>query len=130
MNFKTSERVELIDITCEVENEVKNIGIKEGVCVITIPHTSAGLIINEKEEGLISDILNLLNRLVPPREGYQHDRFDNNATAHLKAILLKSSLMIPVVDGELKLGPWQSIFFAEMDGSRERSVNVIVLKNG
>jgi secondary thiamine-phosphate synthase enzyme len=119
----------LIDITSEVESEVQSTGIKDGICIITTPHTSAGIIINENETGLCFDILNLLNKLVPPEENYQHNIIDTNAEAHLKAVLLGSSEVIPVVDGKLEMGRWQSLFFAELDGPRQRNINVIVIKN-
>lgn len=129
MKFKTNERIELIDITSKVESEVKNSGVREGVCIVTIPHTCAGIIINENESGVRSDILNLLDRLVPSGGVYEHNKIDRNADAHLKNILLGSSEVIPVIEGELELGAWQRILFAEMDGPRdERCVNVTVIK--
>jgi len=130
LKLKTNQHIELIDITLEVENEVQASGVKDGVCIITVPHTCAGIIINEKESGICSDILNLLDKLVPAGENYDHNKIDNNADAHLKNILLGSNEIIPVVDGKLELGAWQSILFAEMDGPRdERRVNVTVIKN-
>jgi secondary thiamine-phosphate synthase enzyme len=83
--------------------------------------------INENESGLVSDIMQLLEKLVPAHAGYLHDRIDNNADAHLKATLLGSSETIPVVNGELLLGTWQSIFLAEFDGPRAREINVTVI---
>ena len=128
LNIETSRRIELIDITSEVKEEVKISGIQEGICLISTRHTTAGIIINENESGLREDILNLLDRLVPPGAGYRHDRIDNNADAHLKAVLLGASESLPIVQGKLELGTWQSIFFAEMDGPRHRTVNLTVLK--
>jgi secondary thiamine-phosphate synthase enzyme len=128
LNIETSRRIELIDITSEVQEEVRISGVREGVCIINTWHTTAGIIINENENGLREDILNLLDRLVPPGVGYRHDRIDNNADSHLKAILLGSSEAVPIVKGELELGTWQSIFFAEMDGPRHRAVNLTILK--
>lgn len=130
MKLKTNQHIELIDITSEVENEVRDSGVKEGICIITVPHTCAGIIINENETGICSDILNILDKLVPAGENYEHNKIDNNADSHLKSILLGSSEILPVVDGKLELGAWQSVLFAEMDGPRdERRVNVIVIKN-
>lgn len=129
MKFKTNERIELIDITSKVESEVQDSGVREGICIINTPHTCAGIIINENESGICSDILNLLDKLVPTGEVYEHNKIDNNAEAHLKTILLGSSEVIQVVEGKLELGAWQSILFAEMDGPRdERRVNVTVIK--
>jgi secondary thiamine-phosphate synthase enzyme len=129
LKFKTNERIELIDITSKVESEVQDSGVREGICIINTPHTCAGIIINENESGICSDILNLLDKLVPTGEVYEHNKIDNNAEAHLKTILLGSSEVIQVVEGKLELGAWQSILFAEMDGPRdERRVNVTVIK--
>lgn len=130
MNFETKEHIALIDITSEVKREVKDSGVIKGLCIVTTRHTSAGIIINEYELGICSDILDLLNKLVPPDEAYQHNRIDTNADSHLKAMLLGSSEVIPIVDGRLQLGAWQSILFAEMDGPRtNRSVDVTVIKS-
>ncbi|AGF95797.1 hypothetical protein MmTuc01_0349 [Methanosarcina mazei Tuc01] len=120
LNIETSRRIELIDITSEVKEEVRISGVREGVCIISTRHTTAGIIVNENENGLREDILNMLERLVPQGAGYRHDRIDNNADSHLKAILLGSSEALPIVKGELELGTWQSIFFAEMDGPRKK----------
>ncbi|AAM06563.1 TPA: YjbQ family protein [Methanosarcina acetivorans] len=128
LKIETSKRIELIDITQEAQEEVRISGIQEGICIISARHTTAGIIINENESGLKEDILNLLERLVPPGAGYKHDRIDNNADAHLKAVLLGTSETLPVVQGKLELGTWQSIFFAEMDGPRQRTVNLTILK--
>lgn len=128
LNIETSRRIELIDITSEVKEEVRISGVREGVCIISTRHTTAGIIVNENENGLREDILNMLERLVPQGAGYRHDRIDNNADSHLKAIFLGSSEALPIVKGELELGTWQSIFFAEMDGPRNRAVNLTILK--
>lgn len=102
--------------------------LSEGICLISTRHTTAGIIINENENGLKDDILNLLNKLVPASAGYRHDRIDNNADFHLKAVLLGTSEALPVSEGKLELGTWQRIFFAEMDGPRSRTVNVTLLR--
>lgn len=128
LKIETSKRTELMDITPEIQEEVRVSGIQEGICIISTRHTTAGIIINENESGLREDILNLLERLVPSGAGYRHDRIDNNADAHLKSVLLGTSETLPVVQGKLELGTWQSIFFAEMDGPRHRTVNLTILK--
>ncbi|AKB27839.1 secondary thiamine-phosphate synthase enzyme [Methanosarcina siciliae C2J] len=128
LKIETSKRIELIDITPEVQEEARISGVEEGICIISTRHTTAGIIINENESGLKEDILNLLGRLVPSGAGYRHDRIDNNADAHLKSVLLGTSETLPVVQGKLELGTWQSIFFAEMDGPRHRTVNLTILK--
>ena len=128
LKIKTSKRVELVDITSEVQEEVRKSEISEGICLISTQHTTAGIIINENETGLKEDILDLLNKLVPAGAGYRHDRLDDNADSHLRAILLGASESLPVSEGKLKLGTWQRIFFAEMDGPRTRTVNITLLR--
>lgn len=128
LEIETSRRIELIDITLEIQKSILNSGISEGVCIISTRHTTTGIIINENESGLKEDILELLNKLVPAGTGYRHDRIDNNAASHLKAILIGTSESLPVSKGKLELGTWQKIFFAEMDGPRKRTVNITILK--
>lgn len=128
LDIKTNERIELIDITNDVKEQVSKSGVEQGICVVSTPHTTTSVFVNENESGLRFDILNLLERLVPPSAGYQHDRIDDNADSHLKAVLLGSSETIPIIDGKLVLGTWQSIFFAEMDGPRHRKVNLMIIR--
>jgi secondary thiamine-phosphate synthase enzyme len=128
LNVKTSNRIELIDITSEVQEEVRKNEIHEGICLISTWHTTAGIIINENESGLKEDILDLLSKLVPTGAGYRHDRIDNNADSHLRAVLIGASEALPVSEGKLELGTWQRIFFAEMDGPRNRTVNITLLR--
>lgn len=130
MNIRTSKRIELVDITKEVKSEVHKSSIDNGICVVSTSHTTTAIILNENETGLRHDILDFLEKLVPPSVGYQHDRIDNNADAHLKAVMLGSSETIPVTGGELVLGTWQRIFFVELDGPRQRTVNITKIKKG
>lgn len=129
MDIQTRTRTELIDITDRVRTAVKDSGIKDGICVITTPHTTCSMIINENERGLRADILDLLESLVPENKKYAHNSIDNNAEAHLCAVLLGNSEMIPIEDGHLVLGTWQSIFFVELDGPRNRTVHVKIIKS-
>ncbi|ETA69338.1 secondary thiamine-phosphate synthase enzyme [Methanolobus tindarius DSM 2278] len=129
MQIKTGKRIELIDITDRVKEQLHENGVQNGICVISTKHTTTSVIVNENESGLVSDILELLKILVPAHAGYAHDRIDNNADAHLKAVLLGSSETLPIIDGNLHLGTWQSIFFAEMDGPRTREVTVTVISS-
>jgi secondary thiamine-phosphate synthase enzyme len=127
LKIETTKRVELVDITSEVQEEVRKSEITEGICLISTLHTTAGIIINENESGLKEDILDLLTKLVPAGAGYRHDRIDDNADSHLRAVLLGASEILPVSEGKLELGTWQRIFFAEMDGPRNRTVNITLL---
>lgn len=130
LDIHTGSRIELVDITARVEERVRDSTIQSGLCVISTRHSTTSIIINENESGLCSDILNMLEKLIPPLAGYEHDRIDNNADAHLKAVLLGSSEVVPVIDGKLVLGTWQRIFFVELDGPRQRKVGVTVLERG
>jgi secondary thiamine-phosphate synthase enzyme len=119
----------LIDITDSVRAAVRDSGVKEGLCAITTRHTTCSIIINENEHGLRTDILGMLDKLIPQDQNYTHDQIDNNAHAHLRAILLGMSEIIPVEEGYLVLGTWQSIFFVELDGPRNRTINIKILES-
>lgn len=127
LELRTKESTELIDITSEVKRIVSATGVDSGICVVFTRHTTTGIIINENETGLRSDILRMLDELVPRGKGYLHDRIDSNAHAHLRAVLLGSSVSIPIENGSMVLGTWQSIIFVECDGPRRREVFVQVV---
>ena len=136
---ETKTQYEIVDITDEVKDLVKESGVLEGVAVVYAPHTTAAIRINHHEPLLIQDIMKMLYRLVPVDINYSHDFFEirkqlkdderSNGHAHVKAFLLGASETIPVVGGELVLGDRQSIFFVELDGGRERRAVVQVLGN-
>jgi secondary thiamine-phosphate synthase enzyme len=127
LELRTKESTELIDITDEVKRIVRARGVDSGICVVFTRHTTTGIIINENETGLMSDILRMLDELVPRGKGYLHDRIDSNAHAHLRAVLLGSSVTIPIENGSMTLGTWQSIIFVECDGPRRREVFVQIV---
>ena len=123
--LKTSRRIELIDITAQVAEAVRSSGIREGICVVYCPHTTAGLTINEHADpNVASDIVNRLSKLVPHNENYAH--IEGNADAHIKSTLTGNSVQLIVNNGNLLLGVWQGIFFCEYDGPRNRRVWVQV----
>ena len=126
MNIQTTSHTQLIDITASLNQEIADTGIDTGVCMVYSPHTTTAIIINENEPGLKEDILKLINVTVP-QGGYAHDRIDNNARSHLQAVILGNSVCIPVEDGGLALGIWQSVFFVELDGPRKRRFTVRVI---
>lgn len=128
IEIRSKETTELIDITREVKGIVSRKSVDFGVCVVFTKHTTTGIIINENEAGLKNDILKLLNELVPKGKEYLHDRIDNNAHAHLRAVVLGSSVTIPIEKSTLALGTWQSIMFVECDGPRRREVCVGVIE--
>ena len=124
IEIRTNREFEIIDITSKVQKIVEESDIQEGIAVIFTKHTTTALIVNENERGLLSDIGLLLESSAPRGKGYLHDRIDSNAHAHLRAILLNSSVVIPIKDKKLELGTWQSILFVELDGPRARKVVV------
>jgi secondary thiamine-phosphate synthase enzyme len=124
INIKTNEEIELVDITSEVQNVVERSNISDGIVLVYTRHTTAAIIINEAEGKLMDDIVNSLNKWVPISAGYKHG---GNAHSHIKASFIGPSETIPLIKGNLKLGTWQSVFFAEFDGPRSRSVTVQVL---
>jgi len=125
MNLKTTARSDMVDITTSVQREVDRAGVKDGLCIVYIPHTTAGVTINEgADPAVCQDILGKLNELVPRDPGYRH--MEGNADSHVKASLTGSSVTVLVEKGELSLGTWQKIFFCEFDGPRSRRVYVKV----
>ncbi|HZV47571.1 MAG TPA: secondary thiamine-phosphate synthase enzyme YjbQ [Thermodesulfovibrionales bacterium] len=121
INVKSKARIEFIDITEMVQDVVKDAGIVKGVCFLFVPHTTAGITINEGADPSVQrDILNSLNRLIPHEMNYFHR--EGNADAHIKSTLVGTSVHVIVEDGKLLLGTWQSIFFCEFDGPRHRRV--------
>ena len=124
IEVKTSKEFEIVDITHSIEEIVKESGVKEGIAVIFTKHTTTSLIINENEPRLLRDIERLFKGLVPEEGRYAHNSIDRNAHSHLRAILMNPSLTVPIEDGKLFLGTWQSILFIELDGPRIRKVLV------
>jgi secondary thiamine-phosphate synthase enzyme len=119
----TTKRNEFIDITSRVEEIVKKSKIKDGLCVIFCPHTTAGLTINENADPSVKkDILNHLEEIVPQDKNYAHS--EGNSDAHIKSSLLGSSLNIIIENNSLALGTWQGIYFCEFDGPRPRQIYV------
>jgi secondary thiamine-phosphate synthase enzyme len=123
IDVRTEERVDVRNVTAAVAAAVPD-DLDSGVCTVFVPHTTAGVVVNEDESRLLADVEDALERLVPRGEGYGHDAIDDNADAHLRAMLLGESVSIPVVDGDLALGTWQSVLFVECDGPRRRSLDV------
>jgi len=123
INVKTKSRIDMVDITPSVQKEVSKRKIKEGVCTVYVPHTTAGITINEgADPAVCQDIMAKLNELAPPNATYCH--MEGNADSHIKASLMGSPVSVIVEDGHLVLGTWQKIFFCEFDGPRSRRVYV------
>ena len=124
IELDTRKKIEVIDITRQVEKAVIESDIEHGICLIFTLHTTTGIVVNESEPGLTQDITKLMTSLVPQGAGYLHDMNDGNAHAHLQAMLLGNSAVIPVEHKKLILGTWQKILFVELDGPRRRKVCV------
>lgn len=116
--LNTKKRRETIEITGEVERIVKESGVKNGICIIYSMHSTTAMIINEREEGLMEDIINKINEDYPRDGKWLHNRIDDNADAHLAGAFIGPSITIPIREGRLCLGTWQDIFFLELDGPR------------
>lgn len=127
LELKTIERIEVIDISRQVNSIVANSGVKTGLVNVFSRHSTSGIVINENESGLVEDFKNLLIKLVPEEAGYKHDTIDNNADSHLRSLLLGNGVCVPLDVGMMELGTWQSIFFIELDGPRTRNITVTVL---
>ena len=126
ISVKTNKRVELVDITDKVKTFVTRSKISSGVCIVFCPHTTAGLTINENADPAVqSDMINIMNKLVPVSSDYTHG--EGNSDSHTKSSLFGSSLNIIVEKGALALGYWQGIYFCESDGPRAREIWVKVL---
>ena len=122
---KTLKREVLVNITSEINNIVKNTSINEGVCRIFVPHTTAGVTINENADpAVMKDIISYLNKLIPQRAGFSH--MEGNSDAHIKSSLTGSSLDVIIHKGKLVLGTWQGCYLAEFDGPRNRKIYVQV----
>ncbi len=124
--LSSSSRVETIDISREVSEAVKKSGVADGVCWIFVPHTTAGVTINEGADPSVTrDLLAELNRIVPFEHDYHHS--EGNSAAHIKSTLAGSSQAVLVENGNIRLGTWQAIYFCEFDGPRQRKVIVKVI---
>jgi len=130
-SISTKKKQELIDITGQVNEIIAKSRIKKGICNIFVMHATAAIVINENYDPNVGiDLLNALNKVFPDNAGYIHDRVDGNAGAHIKAAVLGPGETIPVENGKLKLGTWQSIMLVELDGPREqRQIKVSIISS-
>jgi secondary thiamine-phosphate synthase enzyme len=126
LSVRTSRRTELVDITGEIQELVRQSGVTEGVCHIFQAHTTAGLTINENADPSVqADILMVLNRIISEKEAYRH--LEGNSPAHIKASLMGAQLTVLVSNGSLVLGTWQGVFLCEFDGPRTRKVHLKIM---
>ena len=127
MELKTSERIEVADITRNVDAAIAECGLKKGLVNIFSKHSTSAVFINENEAGLVEDYVDLVEKLVPTGDNYRHDRIDNNADSHLRSFIIGNNQTVPFENGSMKLGTWQSVFFLEMDGPRNRSITITIM---
>jgi secondary thiamine-phosphate synthase enzyme len=126
--FSTKKQREFINITSQVDSTLHKSGIREGMILVSAMHITAGVYINDAEDGLIQDIEEWLEKLAPYRKDYRHHRTgETNGDAHLKNLLIGHEVIIPVTKGAMDFGPWQQIYYAEFDGLRRKRVIVKVI---
>ena len=123
LTFNTRRQREAINITDQVADVVARSGIAEGMVLVSAMHITAGVFVNDAEDGILADIDEWLEGLAPSRSDYRHHRTgETNGDAHLKNILVHHQVICPITDGRLDLGPWQQVFYAEFDGQRPKRV--------
>ena len=123
LRLKTNRRTQFVDITREVEQAVREADVKSGVCHVYVPHTTAGVVINEHADpDVASDVEGIFDRLIPHKGPYRHA--EGNTDSHMKAVLTGTSQSVFIENGKLALGTWQGIFLCEFDGPRQRTVFV------
>jgi secondary thiamine-phosphate synthase enzyme len=125
LSIQTTKRCELFDITSKVQEIVSKNKIPEGICIIFVPHTTAGITIQENSDpDVVEDFLMHLSKLVPENSGFKHA--EGNSAAHIKAGIVGSSVIVPIENSKLLLGTWQAVYFCEFDGARKRKAIVQV----
>jgi len=127
MVMNTPQRKELVNITHDIEKAVGKSGIQEGMILVSAMHITAGVFVNDEEQGLKKDIMAMLERLAPVGNYEHHRTGEDNGDAHLKRMLVNHQVMLPITKGKLDLGPWEQVFYAEFDGQRKKRVILKVL---
>jgi secondary thiamine-phosphate synthase enzyme len=128
LTFHTREHREYVHITPQVESIVRKSGVKDGIVLVSAMHITAGVYVNDHEDGLIEDIDEWLEKLAPFNPNYKHHQTgEDNGDSHLKAILVHHQVILPITNAKLDLGTWQRVFYAEFDGQRNKRVLVKVM---
>ena len=126
LEIKTNSRSEIIDITDKIQKVITDSKIKSGICIIYVPHTTAGITVNENYDPSVrTDILDYLEKIAPPAARYKHT--EGNADSHIKTSVVGSSATLVIEDGKILLGSWQGIMFCEFDGPRSRKLVIKIL---
>lgn len=127
ISVSTPQKVVLMDITDKIEDVIEKSNVKNGICFIFVPHTTAGIIINENyDPSVVRDILSTYDKLVPQSGMYSHA--EGNSPAHIKSTIVGANTFVLIRDGKLNLGTWQGLFFAEFDGPRFRKVWIDIIE--
>lgn len=128
VTFNTKQDREYINITSQVADAVGKSGVREGLCLVSAMHITAGVYVNDDEPGFRADLSAMLERIAPQGEDYRHhETGETNGDAHLKNMLTGFQVVLPITKGELDLGPWQQVFYAEFDGQRRKRLVVKVI---
>lgn len=128
LTFNTKQHREYINITGEVQKALEKSGVREGMVLVSAMHITAGVYVNDAEDGLIQDIDEWLEKLAPFRHDYRHHRTgEDNGDAHLKNLLVHHQVILPITAGRLDLGPWQQVYYAEFDGRRKKRLIIKVM---
>jgi len=126
--FNTTSHREYVNITRQIDEIVRKSGVQEGMVLVSAMHITAGVYVNDAEDGIIQDIDEWLERMAPFRRDYRHHRTgESNADSHLKSLLIHHEVVVPITKGVLDLGPWQQVYYAEFDGRRRKRVVVKVM---
>ncbi len=127
--FETPQRRQIIHITPQIEECLRESGIKEGLCLVNAMHITASVFINDNESGLHSDYERWLEKLAPekPYSQYAHNGYEDNADAHLKRTIMGREVVVAVTNGQLDLGPWEALFYYELDGLRKKRALVKII---
>lgn len=126
LTVKTSSKIQMIDITRQIQDLVRQSKLQQGICIVFVPHTTAAVTINENADpAVIHDIIGELSKVIPQQDNYRH--MEGNSAAHIKTTIVGCSQTVIIEDGCLQLGTWQSIFFCEFDGPRNRKVWVKII---
>ncbi len=127
LTFNTANKREYINITSEVEKVVRSSGVKEGMVLVSAMHITAGVWVNDAEDGLLQDIDDWLEKLAPFGDYRHHRTGETNGDAHLKNLLVGHQVILPITDNRLDLGPWQQVYYAEFDGRRRKRLIIKVM---
>ena len=126
--MRTKNRKEIVNITEEVEDAVKESKIKEGICLVNSMHITSSIFINDEEPGLKKDFMNWLEDIAPEKENYfHHQTGEDNADAHLKRTIMGREVVVAITNGKLDFGPWEQIFYGEFDGQRQKRVLIKII---